>query len=138
MVDLREQRRAETRKRRVLEKLGGDQREAIKHGRIGRLMDQLKDVVADETFRKFVHTRGIQSVPHILGPQCSLPSDLDRSLAFVVSWRFFAPFLYDPVTATYLEMRWPGLIAEMKDVFIDLVSDGPFPYESRGRDRRSF
>lgn len=138
MVDLREQRRVETRKRRVLEKLGGDQREAIKHGRIGRLLDQLKDVVADETFNKFVQTRGIQSVPNILGSQCSLPPDLDRSLAFVVSWRFFAPFLYDPVTATYLEMRWPGLIAEMKDVFIDLVSDGPFPHEPRGRDRRSF
>ena len=138
MVDLREQRRVETRKRRVLEKLGGDQREAIKHGRIGHLLDQLKDVVADETFNKFVQTRGIQSVPNILGPQSSLPPDLDRSLAFVVSWRFFAPFLYDPVTATYLEMRWPGLIAEMKDVFIDLVSDGPFPHEPRGRDRRSF
>ena len=138
MVDLREQRRAETRKRRVLEKLGGDQREAIKHGRIGRLLDQLKGVVADETFSKFVHARGIQSVPNILSPQSSLPPDIDRSLAFVVSWRFFAPFLYDPVTATYLEMRWPGLITEMKDVFIDLVADGPFPHEPRGRDRRSF
>lgn len=138
MVDIREQRRAETRKRRVIEKLGIDQREAIKHGRIGRLMDQLRDVVSDETFKKFAHTYGIQSVPSILDSQSSLSIDVDRSLAFVVSWRFFAPFLYDPVIATYMETRWPGLINEMKDVFISLVADGPFPHEPRGRDRRSF
>ena len=122
----------------MIEKLGADQREAIKHARIGSLLDRLRDVTADETFNKFVHARGILSVPTILGPEKLLPKDIDRSLAFVVCWRFFSPFLYDSVTATYLENRWPGLIMEMKDIFIDLVADSPFPTEPRGRDRRTF
>lgn len=137
MVDMRELRRTESRKRRVLEKLGTDQREVIKHTRIGRLLEQLRLVVADSEFNKFIHTHGLQSIPEFLNSKTQPPEELDRSLAFVVTWRFFSPFLYDPVTAAFLDTRWPGLTVEMKDVFIALVADGPFPHEPRGRDRRT-
>lgn len=140
MVDIREMRRAESRKRRVMEKLGGDQREVIKHVRIGKALDQLKSIVADETFGKFIHTHGIQTVPRLLSAEGSLapaPQPLDRSLDFIIAWRFFSPFLYNAVTAAFLDNRWPGLSLELRDIFISIVADGPFPPEPRGRDRRT-
>jgi hypothetical protein len=66
MVDMRNIRRAEARKRRVVEKLGADQREFVKHHRIGKALDQIRLILADETFGNLVHTRGIQSVPRLL------------------------------------------------------------------------
>ena len=61
---------------------------------------------------------------------------IDRSLDFIVAWRFFASFLYDPVTAALLDSRWPGFSLELRDIFISIVADGPFPQDFRGRDRR--
>jgi hypothetical protein len=137
MVDMRNIRRTEARKRRVLEKLGADQRELAKHLRIGRMLDQMKLIVADETFGNLVHTRGIQSVPRLLSPDDSAKTDpLDRSLDFIIAWRFFAPFIYDPVTAALLDTRWPSFSLELRDIFISIVADGPFPHELRGRDRK--
>lgn len=138
MVDLREIRRVESRKRRVLEKLGADQRELVKHIRIGKALEQLRLVLADETFRRLMHVNGIQSVPELL-LQADRPEEsaMDRSLAFVIAWRFFSPFLYNPTTAAYLSTRWPDLSLELKDTFISIVADGPFPYELCGRDRRT-
>jgi hypothetical protein len=138
MVDLRDTRRAEARKRRVLERLGADQRELNKHLRIGRALDQMRLILADETFVNLVHTHGIQSIPGLLSQQNSfVPDALDRSLDFIVAWRFFSPFIYDPVTAVFLETRWPGFALELRDIFISIVADGPFPHELRGRERRT-
>ena len=138
MVDLREIRRVESRKRRVLEKLGADQRELVKHVRIGKALEQLRQVLADETFRRLMLVNGIQSIPELLLQTHHLAeSTLDRSLDFVIAWRFFSPFLYNPITAAYLSTRWPDLSLELKDTFISIVADGPFPYELRGRDRRT-
>lgn len=137
MVEMRELRRAEARKRRVLEKLGADQREVLKHLRVGKILELLRLVVRDETFSKFIHSHSVQSIPTVLTEQDTCQGSLDRSLAFVVAWRFFSPFIYDPVTAAFLDTRWPGLTLEMKDTFIAIVADGPFPHEPRGRDRRT-
>jgi hypothetical protein len=136
MVDMRNIRRAEARKRRVLEKLGADQRELVKHHRIGRALDQMRLILNDETFGNLIHTRGIQSVPRLLSKDRAVTGDLDRSLDFIVAWRFFSPFIYDLVTAALLDARWPGFSLELKDIFISIVADGPFPHELRGRDRR--
>lgn len=138
MVDFRELRRSEARKRRLLEKLGNDQRELIQHARIGRALDQMRVIVADETFGKLAHTHGIQSVPQLLlNREESNSCSLDRSLDFVIAWRFFSQFLYEPMTAAFLDNRWPGFSLELRDIFIALVADGPFPTELRGRDRRT-
>lgn len=138
MVDLRELRRVEARKRRVLEKLGDDQRETIRHVRIGKALDQLRAIIADETFAKFIYTRGIQSIPRLLLREHDPDAQqLDRSLDFVIVWRFFSPFLYDTITAAFIDKRWPGFSLELRDIFISIVADGPFPFEPRGRDRRT-
>lgn len=140
MVEPRELRRAEARRRRVLSKLGADQREAAKHFRVGRAIAALRQIVADETFRKLIFTHGIQSVPELLTRDHSDDSYeknvLDASLDFIVAWRFFSPFLYEPLTAQLIEARWPGLGLELRDLFISIVADGPFPHELRGRPRR--
>ena len=136
MVDMRNIRRGEARKRRILEKLGADQRELVKHHRIGRALDQMRLILADETFGNLAHTRGIQSVPRLLSQQSSATGDLDRSLDFIVAWRFFSPFIYDLATVALLDTRWPGFSLERRDIFISIVADGPFPHELRGRDRR--
>lgn len=138
MVDLRELRRAESRKRRVLEKLGDDQRETIRHIRIGKALEQMRAIVSDETFSKFIYTRGIQSIPRLLTQEHnSEVQPLDRSLDFVIAWRFFSPFIYDAVTSAFIDKRWPGFSLELRDIFISIVADGPFPFEPRGRDRRT-
>jgi hypothetical protein len=136
MVDMRNLRRAEARKRRVLEKLGADQRELTKHHRIGKALDQMRLVLTDETFGNLIHIRGIQSVPGLLSQDRAVTGGLDRSLDFIVAWRFFSPFIYDSVTAALLDARWPGFSLELRDIFISIVADGPFPHELRGRDRR--
>jgi hypothetical protein len=137
MVDIRDTRRAEARKRRVLETLGADQRELTKHLRIGKALVQMRLIIADETFCKLIHAHGMQSIPGLLSQHRGLQTEpLDRSLDFIVAWRFFAPFLYDAVTATFLDTRWPGFSLELRDIFILIVADGPFPQEVRGRDRR--
>lgn len=138
MVDVREQRRAESRRRRVLEKLGADQREATKHIRIGKALDQMRSVVTDNMFVRLAHLHGIQSIPQLLTDPSSSPKhDLDRSLDFVIAWRFFAPMIYHPTTGAYLDQNWPGFSLELRDIFIMIVADGPFPHELRGRDRRT-
>jgi hypothetical protein len=138
MVDLRDLRRAEARKRRVFEQLGADQRELTKHIRIGKALDLLRLIVADDTFGTLMQTHGVHCVPELLAhDRIPRTEAVDRSLDFVVAWRFFTPFLYEPVTAAVLESRWPGFPLELRDIFISIVADGPFPHEFRGRDRRT-
>jgi hypothetical protein len=138
MVDLRDLRRAEARKRRVFEQLGADQRELTKHIRIGKALDLLRLIVADDSFGTLMQTHEVHCVPELLAHDCITRTEaVDRSLDFVVAWRFFAPFLYEPVTAAVLESRWPGFPLELRDIFISIVADGPFPHELRGRDRRT-
>lgn len=138
MVDYRSLRRSEARKRRVMDQLGSDRREFVKHLRVGAILDQMKLILADDAFNTYVYTHGIQSVPELLTRKDRAKDDtLDRSLDFVVCWRFFSPFLYDPVTAAILDTRWPGFSLEMRDIFISIVADGPFPHDLRGRPPRS-
>lgn len=137
MVDMREVRRAEARKRRVFEQLGADQREFVKHIRIGAALELMRVVIADESFALLMQTHGVHSIPKLLSQTCIPRNEaVDRSLDFVVAWRFFAPFLYDAVTAAVLDSRWPGFSLELRDIFISIVADGPFPHDFRGRDRR--
>lgn len=138
VVDPRELRRAEARRRKVMAELGGDQREILKHIRIGKALDQMRGILLDEKFSKIVHESGLQTMPALLAPnQSAMVEVLDRSLDFLIAWRFFSPWLYDPMTAGLLDIRWPGFALELRDIFISIVADGPFPHERRGRDRRT-
>jgi hypothetical protein len=98
----------------------------------------MRQIMADETFLKLAHTHGIQTIPELLlASRDDGDKSLDRSLDFVIAWRFFAPLLYSPVAAAFLDKRWPGFSLELRDIFISIVSDGPFPQELRGRHRRT-
>lgn len=139
MVETRAIRQAEARQRIVLSQLGADQREAARHLRINRALDTMRNILADETFLKLAHAHGIDSVPSFLiEPHDNCPlheAPIDHSLDFLVSWRFFSPFLYEPMLSHLLEKRWPVFGLELRDIFIAIVADGPFPYDLRGRPR---
>lgn len=137
MVNLREQRRSEARRRNVIEKLGIEQRERLKSIRIKSALDQLKLVLSDETFRTLIHAHGVIDVPDVLLKNNSRgASALDEVLDFLIAWRFIAPLLYDESIGSFLETHWQRLTIELRDVFIALVADGPFPHEERGRPPR--
>lgn len=140
MVEMRDIRRAEARKRKVLAKLGADQQERVKNARIRRVLNQMRQILRDEAFIRLVHAQGVRDIPTLLvqhdGAEAGETTTLDRSLDFVVAWRFFSPLLYEPVTADYLDTHWPGFGLELRDIFIAIVADGPFPQEQRGRGRR--
>jgi len=102
-------------------------------------------VVADPGFLKILLQSGLQSIPKFLDvdPVGSIDQSgknqnftnehLDRiSLEFAVAWKFLHPFLYNTQAKAYLETTWPGFISELKDAFIALVIDGPFPHAMSG------
>jgi hypothetical protein len=63
----------------------------------------------------------------------STQQHLDRiSLEFVVAWKFLYPLLHNAEAKSYLENAWPGFISDLKDAFIALVIDGPFPRAMSG------
>lgn len=137
MVTARDIEREEARKRRVLSKLGADQRERSRHLRITRALEQSRLVLSDCEFLRLIHLQGFDSAPTFLLENEREESALDRTLEFVVTWRFFAPLLYDPITSEMLDARWPGFGIELRDIFISIVSDSPFPHELRGRGPRA-
>lgn len=139
MVDMQNVRRAEARRRRALAALGADEKERAKHLRIKRALQQIRVVLADHDFIKLAYARGCRTIPNLLlyRPKKVNDESLDFSLDFVVAWRFFSPLLHDPLVAELLDHRWPGFGLELRDVFISIVSDGPFPLELRGRSRRT-
>ena len=51
----------------------------------------------------------------------------EASLRFVIAWAFLFPLFAKPNIKLYLQRNWPGFIDEMKDAFIGLVMEGPFP-----------
>jgi hypothetical protein len=137
MVVLRDLRRLEARRRRVIERLGTEQRERIKKNRINTALGQLRLVLADETFRILMHAQGVTNLPEILISEPPVKTNsLDPSLDFLIAWRFIAPLLYDDQIGVFLETRWQRLTIELRDLFIALVADGPFPHEERGRPPR--
>ena len=77
-------------------------------------------------------------------PGGNIKSAKDRldevSLQFVVAWTFIFPLLSNPEAVKFLEKAYPGFVLEMKDTFISLVTEGPFPCalsDFRGRRHRA-
>lgn len=113
-----------------------------------RALSTAQLVVADPGFAERLCSAGIETVPVFLVPQ-TRDADADRgrvpgngkldrvSLQFVVVWRFFYPLFSNSEVIAYLEKSWPGFAQDMKDAFIALVVEGPFPHAMSGhRGRR--
>jgi hypothetical protein len=110
--------------------------------RVGMVLFNARRALDDATFRHALKTHGIADVPALQVPASPPPEPRDASshglcLEFVVAWRFFYPLFSDAAMVEALELTQPGFIAEIKDVFIALVTDGPFPHAISGfRGRR--
>jgi hypothetical protein len=130
--------------RRIAEEYAG-----VKYARIAAALGTVRSILADSAFIDLVQAHGVPSLPRPLVKQDtadreannalgSSETDLsDCSLEFAVAWRFFAPLLSNPVLVTHIDTRWPGFTLELRDVFISLVADGPFPFQPIGRGRRT-
>ena len=106
---------------------------------VGNLLARARMILADKDFRTLLHDHGVRTVPACLsqvhkghfGIDASAKSEKERldeaSLEFIVTWKFFFPLLGEHAIEIRLERMWPGFIAQLKDAFIILVTEGPFP-----------
>jgi hypothetical protein len=148
MADQRAITRAQTKLRVAAEKRAADEQAGVRYARIASALGNACAILADGAFIDLVRAHGVQSVPQLLvredAPEQTgkafASSDghfPDCALDFAVAWRFFAPLLSNAALVTHLDARWPGFTLELRDVFISLVADGPFPHQPIGRGRRT-
>ena len=149
MTDKREMTRAEARQRRALAKDVACQKAGAICESVGSVVNKARLVLATEGFVEILRSQGIQTLPRCLATNAGLTHDIgddpkaekDRldevSLEFVIVWTFLFPLVTNPAIAINLEKMWPGFIQELKDAFITLVVEGPFPHAMSGhRGRR--
>ena len=93
-------------------------------------------MISDGAFCELLRSAGIETVPMVSCPQSprnnrsstAANKQLEEaSLRFVIAWAFLFPLFAKPNIKLYLQRNWPGFIDEMKDAFIGLVMEGPFP-----------
>lgn len=102
-----------------------------------------RQLMGDTKFRAILMRIGVSDAPRLLMQKSAPTEDRkssfgDPSLEFVIAWSFFKPLFEQPTVVEYLSMKQPGFIMRMKDAFISLVLDGPFPLtEAIGRPARS-
>ena len=149
MMDRRDASRWEMRHQRAQEKVKALAKTSAATERASSAVNKARCILADPTFADTLRSQGILSVPLVLTksePQSpALGGNLaaskaylnEVSLDFVIAWRFFYPFFSNSMIEGYLERSWPGFILEMKDAFIAIVVEGPFPQPMSGfRGRR--
>jgi hypothetical protein len=149
MADQRKITRAQAKLRTASVRRTEEEQAVAKHARIMAALARGRSILADNAFINLVRAHGIQSLPrpllmrdapdHEIGKASTSDEEhlSDCALEFAVAWRFFAPLLIIPALVTHLDARWPGFTLELRDVFISLVADGPFPCQHLGRGRRT-
>jgi hypothetical protein len=148
MADQRKITRAQAKLRTASARRAAEEQAVIRHARIMAALVTVRSILADNAFVNLVRAHGNQSLPRPLmrdaqdqETEKAFTSGEERlsdcALEFAVAWRFFAPLLNIPALVTHLDARWPGFTLELRDVFISLVADGPFPYQHLGKGRRT-
>jgi hypothetical protein len=142
MVDRRELSRREARRQRAAERSETFRRVDANCELAANAIGKARMLVADPDFIKILLQHGIRSIPKCLDGDASTtpaPGDSTRhhelnriSLEFAVVWKFLYPLLTDANAKEHLEATRPGFISLMKDTFIALVIDGPFPHAMSG------
>jgi hypothetical protein len=144
MADRRELTRREAQRKRVAAKLADSQKINATCELATRVLQQARSMVNDPNFVPILASRDIQSIPANLavaedGPKLTrsdgafTEEQLRRvALEFTVAWKFLYPFFSDGHASAYIETACPGFIAAMKDTFIAMVIDGPFPHAMSG------
>jgi hypothetical protein len=148
MTDHREVTRAEARKRRMIAKIVASQKADVVFERIASVLNKTHWILADEDFAKILGSQGIRTIPPDRAAVTSPPAVIDNkagtkkevldaaSLEFVIVWSFMFPLFSNPTIASDLERICPGFIMELKDAFITLVVEGPFPHVMSGHHGR--
>jgi hypothetical protein len=149
MADQRKITRARAKLRTASAMQAAEEQAGIRYARIAAALGTVRCILSDGAFVDLVRAHGVQSLPRPLvredAPDHETGTALtsseghlsDCALDFAVAWRFFAPLLTNAALVAHLDRRWPGFTLEVRDVFISLVADGPFPYQHLGRGRRT-
>lgn len=134
MTKTREYLAQRARLQRNLKKKLTEQRQATRRLQISETLIQIKIILEDREFVKLLLIQRIKSVPECIcryaGTATANMTDQeigDAVLVFVVAWKFLFPIINNAQIADYLDRAYPGFIAGLKDTFITLVMDGPFP-----------
>jgi hypothetical protein len=145
MTSKRARERAEARQRWMREKADAHDRTRRVKERVTTALGKARFILADREFRELLRLRSVQSMPRfptttsIDGEFVETDIKPERlneiSLEFTAMWCFLFPLLQDAVIARHLEDAWPGFSGELKDAFISLVIDGPFPYDLSGHSK---
>jgi hypothetical protein len=149
MIDKRVESRSEMRRRRALAASDAIRKTGAACDRTADAVDKARIVLVDPAFAELLRVQGVQTWPRPLTANEDQTRTADGSLAtakerlnevsleFVIAWTFFFPLFSNPVIAAYLDTTWPGFVGELKDTFIELVVQGPFPHAMSGhRGRR--
>jgi hypothetical protein len=140
MIQSREKVRSEARRVRLIVRRETAENATSTRDRVASTIGKARTIVAHQRFGDTLRQAGIHSVPQCLSDTSDHAGNttLDEvSVRFVIAWTFLFPLFSKPPIRDYLEDEWPGFIAEMKDAFIQLVVDGPFPFALSGhRGRR--
>lgn len=148
MADRREITRAEARRRRAIKRQIAAQTASAVCEKIEYALTKARRIMTDKSFKEILNAHGVNTVPQCLARNngSHAPSEeagvangrLDEaSLQFAIAWAFLFPLIGKPEIANHLENKWPGFVWEIKDAFIALVVEGPFPHAMSGhRSRR--
>jgi hypothetical protein len=147
MADQRKIIRAQAKLRTAATKRIAEEQATVRYARIAAMLGAIRYILNDNVFVELVRAQGVQSLPRPLlandapagaDTAASSKRHLDHpALNFAVAWRFFAPLLGNPALVSHLDTNWPGFTLELRDVFISIVADGPFPHQPHGRRRRT-
>ncbi|MBI3699089.1 MAG: hypothetical protein HY242_01410 [Afipia sp.] len=119
---------------RNLKKKLSEQRQAARRLQISQTIIRTKVILEDREFVKLLLAQRVISAPECVlsykGAPDGIMSDKEIGqavLVFVVVWKFLFPMIGNSNIADFLEQYYPGFVAGLKDTFISLVMDGPFP-----------
>lgn len=149
MTDRRMEVRAEKHARRAREKAESLRMSGAALTRLMRCVASARAIASHPSFMGVLRSQGVHTLPRLLverqPPSAEFQGDLastrerleDMAIEFVIAWKFFFPLFANSIVAGHLDRNWPGFTLEMKDVFISLVLEGPFPHSESGhRGRR--
>jgi len=111
-----------------------NEREAARRLQISETLVRVRTILEDREFVNLLLIQKIKSAPECIfcysKPSAGAMADreiADAILAFVAAWKFLFPIVSNVKISDFLDRSYPGFVAGLKDTFITLVMDGPFP-----------
>jgi hypothetical protein len=117
-------------------------------GQVGNAIERARRIAANRHFIEGIRATGVQTISLCLDAKRYSKSGIGKddvsggdmldavALEFVMVWTFLFPLFSNPAITKLLDEKCPGFIAEMKDAFITLVIEGPFPCTMSGHQGR--